>query len=98
MGRTTPSHEAEKLAIAVALKDLERALGLFVRALSHESAPVSAEAAGSEREARRLVCEAYATISYAPDDQVNESPVCLGRDRRQRGRDRSCRSSECRQG
>ncbi len=78
MGRTTPSHEAEKLAIAVALKDLERALGLFVRALSHESAPVSAEAAGSEREARRLVCEAYATISYAPDDQVNESPVCLG--------------------
>jgi len=78
MGRTTPSHEAEKLAIAVALKDLERALGLFVRALSHESAPVSAETAGSEREARRLVCEAYATISYAPDDQVNESPVCLG--------------------
>ena len=78
MGRTTPSHEAEKLAIAVALKDLERALGLFVRALSHESAPVSTEAAGSEREARRLVCEAYATISYAPDDQVNESPVCLG--------------------
>ena len=77
MGRTTPSHEAEKLAIAVALKDLERALGLFVRALSHESSPVSAEAAGSEREARRLVCEAYATISYAPDDQVNESPVCL---------------------
>jgi hypothetical protein len=78
MGRTTPSHEAEKLAIAVALKDLERTLGLFVRALSHESGPVSAEAAGSEREARRLVCEAYATISYAPDDQVNESPVCLG--------------------
>lgn len=78
MGRTTPSHEAEKLAIAMALKNLERALGLFVRALSHESAPVSAEAAGTEREARRLVCEAYATISYAPDDQVNESPVCLG--------------------
>jgi len=78
VGRTTPSHEAEKLAIAVALKDLERALGLFVRALSHESAPVSAEAAGSEREARRLVCEAYATIRYVPDDQANESHVCLG--------------------
>jgi hypothetical protein len=60
MGRTTPSHEAEKLAIAVALKDLERALGLFVRALSHESAPVSAEAAGSEREARRLVSRRFA--------------------------------------
>jgi hypothetical protein len=78
MGRTTPSHEAEKLAIAVALKDLERALNLFVRSLSHESAPVSAEAAASERESRRLVCDAYATISYAPDSQVNESPVCLG--------------------
>jgi hypothetical protein len=78
MGRTTPSHEGEKLAIAVALKDLERALDLFVRALSHESAPASAETAASEREARRLVCEAYATISYAPDDQANESPVCLG--------------------
>ena len=78
MGRTTPSHEAEKLAIAGALKDLERAMDLFVRALSHESAPVSAEAAGSDREARRLVCEAYSTISYAPDDQANESPVCLG--------------------
>jgi hypothetical protein len=78
MGRTTPSHEAEKLAIAVALKDLERALGLFVRALSHESAPVSAEATASEREARRLVCEAYAAVRYASNDQVNESPVCLG--------------------
>ena len=77
-GPNAPSHEAEKLAIAMALKDLERALALFVRALSHESAPVSAEAAGTEREARRLVCEAYAAISYAPDDQVNESPVCLG--------------------
>jgi hypothetical protein len=49
-----------------------------VRALSHESGPVSAATAGSEREARRLLCEAYATISYAPDDPVNESPVCLG--------------------
>jgi hypothetical protein len=39
---------------------------------------VSAEAARTEREARRLVCDAYATIDYAPDDQANESPVCLG--------------------
>jgi hypothetical protein len=66
------------IVIAVALKDLERALGLFVRALSHESGPVCAAAAGFEREARRLVCEAYATISYAADEQINESPVCLG--------------------
>ncbi len=78
MGRPTPSHEAEKLTIAEALNDLEKALGLFVRALSHEAGPVSAQAAGSEREARRLVCDAYAAISYAPEDQANESPVCLG--------------------
>ena len=57
---------ADKLAIAAALRDLERRLDLFVQALSHESAPVSAEAARTEREARRLVCEAYATIDYAP--------------------------------
>jgi len=38
----------------------------------------SSSAADSEREARRLVCEAYATISYAAGEQINESPVCLG--------------------
>ena len=72
------NHESHNLAIAAALRELERRARLFVQALSHESAPVSAEAARTEREARRLVCEAYATIDYAPDDQVNESPVCLG--------------------
>jgi len=51
---------------------------LLVQAPSHESTPVSSERARAEREARRLVCDAYATIDYAPDDQVNESPVCLG--------------------
>ena len=39
---------------------------------------MSAEAARTEREARRLICAAYATIDYATDNEVNESPVCLG--------------------
>ena len=78
MTRTPPNHDEHTLAIAAALRELERRLDLLVQALSHESAPVSVEAARTEREARRLVCEAYATIDYAPDDQANESPVCLG--------------------
>jgi hypothetical protein len=78
MSRTSPDHAAHTLAIAAALRELERRLDLLVQALSHESAPVSNEHARTEREARRLVCEAYAMIDYAPDDQANESPVCLG--------------------
>lgn len=78
MTRTPPNHAEHTLAIAAALRELERRLDLLVQALSHESAPVSAETARSERDARRLVCEAYANIDYAPDDQANESPVCLG--------------------
>ena len=72
------NHDEQTLAIAAALRELERRLDLFIQALSQESAPVSAEAARTEREARRLVCDAYATIDYVPDDQINESPVCLG--------------------
>jgi hypothetical protein len=72
------SHEPHKLAIAEALRALERSLELFIAALSHEAAPVSAEGAASPREARRRVCDAYAAIDYAPDQDVNTSPTCLG--------------------
>ena len=78
MSRTPSDHEQHSLAIAAALRELERRLDLLVQALSHEAAPVSVEHARTEREARRLICEAYATIDYAPDDQVNESHNCLG--------------------
>jgi hypothetical protein len=78
MSRTPPNHEAHTLAIAAALRELERRLDLLVLALSHESAPVSVEGARTDAEARRRVCDAWATIDYAPDDQANESPVCLG--------------------
>jgi hypothetical protein len=78
MTRTPLDHEEHTLAIAQALRELERRLDLLVQALSHESAPVSVEGARTAREARRLVCETYAIIDYAPDDQANESPVCLG--------------------
>jgi len=78
MSRTPLNHDDHTLAIAGSLRELERRLDLLVQAVSHESAPVSVEGARTEREARRLVCEAYATIDYAQDDAVNESPVCLG--------------------
>ena len=78
MPHTPANHAEHTLAIAAALRELERRLDLLVQALSHESAPVGSERARSEREARRLVCEAYATIDYAPDDQANESAVRLG--------------------
>jgi hypothetical protein len=72
------NHDDHTLAIASVLRELERRVALLVQALSQESAPVNAEAARTDREARRLICEAYATIDYATDDEVNESAVCLG--------------------
>jgi hypothetical protein len=75
----TPDHAAEKLAVAAALRALERALDLFIAALSHQQgAPVSAEGANSPGEALRQICTVYSTIDYAQDDAVNASPTCLG--------------------
>jgi hypothetical protein len=73
-----PQHHAHKAVVAAALRELEQALGRFVDALAHVHGPVSAEGAGSDAEARRRVCEAYATIDYAQDDAVSETRGCLG--------------------
>jgi len=78
MSRPRSNNDLHKLAIAETLRGLERALELFINALSHEAGPVSAEGAASAREARRRVCDAYAAIDYAPDQDVNSSPTCLG--------------------
>jgi hypothetical protein len=78
MSRAEPDHEPQKAAIAEALRGLERTLELFINALTHEAAPVSAADATSPREARRRVCDAYAAIDYAPEQDVNTSPTCLG--------------------
>ena len=75
---TTPDHESHKRAIATALRDLEEALELLVHAVSHEAAPVAAERARTIADARRRICEAWATIDYGQEDEVNRSPTCLG--------------------
>ena len=71
-------HEQHTLAVAVALRELERALEQLTAALSHQAGPASTEHAGSEQQARRQICEAWAAIDYEQDGEVNRSPVCLG--------------------
>ena len=71
-------HEQHTLDVAAALRELERALEQLTAALSHQAGPASTEYARSEPEARRQICEAWAAIDYALDDEVNRSPVCLG--------------------
>jgi hypothetical protein len=67
-----------KLAVAAALRSLEHSLDLFVVALSHQAGFASAEGARSDADARRRICEAYAAIDYAHDDEINQSHSCLG--------------------
>lgn len=64
--------------LAAALRTLESRLGDFVDALAHASGPLVLEHARSEREARRLACEAYATIDYGMEDAPNATVTCLG--------------------
>jgi hypothetical protein len=71
-------HGQHALDVAAALRELERALEQLTVALSHQAGPASTEHAGSEQQARRQICEAWAAIDYAQDDEVNRSPVCLG--------------------
>ena len=78
MSADTARHEVTKRQIAQALRGLEQSLDLFVQALSHQAGPVSAEGARSEADARRRVCEAYAAIDYAQDEETNQSPTCSG--------------------
>ena len=70
--------EPHKLAIAAALRELERTLELLVQSLLHDAVQVSVPATASDREALRLVCDAYATINYAPEQAVNETLTCMG--------------------
>ncbi|MCJ7453357.1 MAG: hypothetical protein MUO39_12925 [Steroidobacteraceae bacterium] len=71
-------HEQHTLAVATALRELERALEQLTAAMSHQAGPASAEHAGSEQQARRVICEAWAAIDYEQAGEVNRSPVCLG--------------------
>ena len=71
-------HDQHTLDVAAALRELERALEQLTTALSHQAGPASTEHARTEPDARRRICEAWAAIEYAQDDEVNRSPVCLG--------------------
>jgi hypothetical protein len=63
--------------IAKGLTALETASARLVDALSHGSFLAQIEAA-DDRNAVRKICEAYSTIDYKMDDDINSSPVCLG--------------------
>jgi len=69
---------AHRQEIAKALLTLESAIQHLVDALSHGSVSAQIEDATTTRSATRRICEAYSTIDYAMDDDVNSSPVCLG--------------------
>jgi hypothetical protein len=69
---------AQRQEIAKELLALESAIERLVSALSHGSVSTQIEDATTTRSATRRVCEAYSTIDYKMDDDVNSSVVCLG--------------------
>ncbi|HEY0746082.1 MAG TPA: hypothetical protein VGD63_05235 [Steroidobacteraceae bacterium] len=57
---------------------LESALERLTNALSHGNFPAHTQSAATDRGATRKICETCSTIDYEMDDEVNQSPVCLG--------------------
>ena len=76
--RPSVDREAHKLAIAAALRELERSIDLLVRSLLHEAVSPNVLGAGSDREASRAVADAYGTINYSPEQAANETVTCPG--------------------
>jgi hypothetical protein len=68
------SHRQE---IAKRLTALESAIERLVDALSHGKFDAQVENT-TDRAAIRKVCEAYSTIDYRMEDDINSSAVCLG--------------------
>jgi hypothetical protein len=74
---------AHRQEIAQGLSALESAIERLGSALSHGSFPAqlensTTERGAAQRGATRKICEAYSTIDYRVDDDVNESIVYLG--------------------
>jgi hypothetical protein len=69
------SHRQE---LAKRLTTLESAIAHLVDALAHGNFCAQVEGSTTDRGAIRKVCDAYSTIDYEMDDDVNQSPVCLG--------------------
>lgn len=70
--------EALKPQVAESLRTLERRLERFVDVLAHRPVWIRVHGAATERAAVREACEAFGTIRYAMEDDVESSPVCLG--------------------
>ena len=69
---------AHRLEIAKSLTALEASIARLIDALSHGSVSAQVENATTDSSATRRICDAYSTIDYEMDDDVNSSPVCLG--------------------
>jgi len=70
--------ETIKPRVAESLRTLEKRLERFVDVLAHRPVWIQVHGAPTERAAVREACEAFGTIRYAMDDDVESSPVCLG--------------------
>jgi hypothetical protein len=68
------SHRQE---LAKGLLALETTIARLVDSLSHGSFLAQVENA-TDRSGVRKICDAYSTIDYAMEDDINQSPVCLG--------------------
>lgn len=70
--------DSQRQEIAKRLISLEAAIERLVEALSHGSSLVHVESTTTAISATRAVCNAYSTIDYQMEDEVNDSIVCLG--------------------
>jgi hypothetical protein len=66
------------LAGPLSISSLESAVARLVDGLCHGSLLSQVEDAPTNKSAIRQVCEAYSTIDYEMEDDVNQSPVSLG--------------------
>lgn len=64
--------------VAESLRTLEKQLERFVDVLAHRPVWIQVDGAATDRDAIRAACEAFGTIRYAMEEDVETSPVCLG--------------------
>lgn len=70
--------ESLKPRVAESLRTLEKQLERFVDVLAHRPVWIQVDGAEADRGAIRAACEAFGTIRYEMEDDVETSPVCLG--------------------
>lgn len=70
--------ESLKPRVAESLRTLEKQLEQFVDVLAHRPVWIQIDGAEADRGAIRAACEAFGTIRYEMEDDVETSPVCLG--------------------